>query len=149
MIYKTIDEWREILTPEQFRVCCLGEMEPEFSGQYLHHNEAGRYICICCGDPLFDSRHKFDAGTGWASFWQTYAVASVILAKQARFGTPEYENALTKVYCFQCNAHIGCLFKEGPQPTRLRYSINSISIKFLAKKLEFEKKPQTKGEHYA
>ena len=118
------DEWRDKLTPEQFRVTRLKGTERPFSGSYWDCTAPGTYACICCGAPLFDATHKFDAGCGWPSFWQPGPDADIAEARDSSHGMLR-----TEVMCGRCGAHLGHVFPDGPAPTGLRYCINSASLK--------------------
>jgi peptide-methionine (R)-S-oxide reductase len=123
---KTLDEWREVLTNEQFQVCRLGGTERPFSGQYHDSKEPGVYCCVCCDAKLFDSSTKFDSGCGWPSYFQAIDDAALLQLVDKSHGMLR-----TEVRCASCNAHLGHVFPDGPKPTGLRYCINSVCLKLI------------------
>ena len=116
--------WKEKLTPEQYEICINKGTEAPFSGEYLNTKTTGTYNCLCCGNALFHSEKKFYSGTGWPSFWDPIEVQSVSTQEDLNLSVVR-----TEVLCKQCDSHLGHVFEDGPQPTGLRYCINSLSLK--------------------
>ena len=125
-IVKTADEWRKQLSANAYDITRNADTEIAFSGKYWNLHENGIYRCICCDNALFTSATKFDSGTGWPSFWQPIAKENITETRDTTLGMVR-----TAVSCTQCDAHLGHVFDDGPQPTGLRYCMNSASLRFV------------------
>lgn len=124
-IHKSEEEWKQELTPEEFYVCRQKGTERPFTGKYNDFKDDGLFVCKCCGNPLFDSKTKFNSGTGWPSFYEPITPNAIEEHKDMSHGMIR-----TEVTCAKCDAHLGHVFPDGPEPTGLRYCINSICLDF-------------------
>jgi peptide-methionine (R)-S-oxide reductase len=125
-VVRSEEEWKAILPAERYKVLREKGTEPPYTGEYDDHWEDGVYQCYACGLPLFDSTSKFHSGTGWPSFWQPISPSAV-----AEHADSSYGMVRTEVTCARCGGHLGHVFNDGPEPTGLRYCINSLALKFV------------------
>ncbi len=127
-ISKSNDEWKKVLSPLQYKVTREKATERAFTGEYLDLHKNGIFTCVCCGADLFSSQEKFDSGSGWPSYWKPIQDDHIAIQEDNEFFMKR-----TEVLCSQCGAHLGHVFPDGPEPTGLRYCINSISLDFKEK----------------
>jgi len=125
-IVKSDAEWRAQLSALAFRVTRQDGTEAAFSGEYANNHADGLYRCICCATALYDSKTKFESGTGWPSFWQPISSMNVVKSSDSSFGVQR-----DAISCRLCNAHLGHVFDDGPRPTGLRYCMNSVALHFV------------------
>jgi peptide-methionine (R)-S-oxide reductase len=125
-IPKSIEEWRQLLTPEQYKVTREKETEPPFTGRYYEFEEKGIFQCVCCNNDLFSSETKYVSGSGWPSYWAPISEQSITKVPDTSAGMIR-----TEVMCKRCGAHLGHVFDDGPPPTGLRFCMNSVAMKFV------------------
>jgi len=127
-VIKTEEEWRQILSSEEYKILREDGTEPPFNNEYFDHKEPGIYVCAACGTPLYSSEHKYKSGTGWPSFWKPLSKNNITEKEDRSFGMIRIE-----IECAVCGGHLGHVFDDGPKPTGLRYCMNSAAMDFIHK----------------
>ncbi len=132
---RTDEEWKKLLTEEQYRVTRQCGTEPAFTGKYYNFKGNGKYLCVCCGNELFESDTKYESGSGWPSFWEAVSNGAITEKVDQSLGMMR-----TEIKCGRCDAHLGHIFEDGPKPTGLRFCVNSASLKFVGDSTESKDK---------